>query len=113
MIDSDSISPLLALISPKHFVHYIPSCHHFAVPPASTLIPQTVPQNNLHYGLSLMTQKFNDEAFNYQVTILTLIIERSYAITIFLEAAIKLLGWGRQEQEARLSSTPAEPGWTM
>ena len=39
-----------------------------------------------------MTRKFNDEAFNYQVTVVTLIIERSYAITIFIEAAIKLLG---------------------
>ena len=36
----------------------------------------------------------NAEAFNYQVTIVTLITKRSYAITIFIEATVKLLGAG-------------------
>ena len=54
----------------------------------------------------------NAEAFDCQVTVVTLITERSYAITIFIEAAKKLLGWRRQEREARSSSTSAEAGWT-
>ena len=50
----------------------------------------------------------NDEAFNHgsredQVTVATfIIIERSCAITILIEAATKLLGRRRQEREAIL-----------
>ena len=34
----------------------------------------------------------NAEVFNYQMTVVTLITDRSYAITIFIEATVKLLG---------------------
>ena len=52
----------------------------------------------------------NAEDVNYQVTVMTLIIERSYAITIFIEVAVKLLGQRIQAEKQDYPQHPRKQG---